>query len=281
MGETGHLSLDDLLAHADWLGRLARHLAGPEQSEDAVQETWLAARRAAPERGRSPRPWLAEVLRNQIRARWQRDARRRRREEAAALLEADCEAAVDAVYERVELQRTIAERVMALEHPLRTVVLLRYFEGRDSAEIAALLRIPAGTVRWRLKTALDRLRAELNARSGPAGDDGRSWRRLVVPGPLALRFLGWPVLAGALLVAAATGLTLQRARSTVASTTAARTPAGRPKASGADGDIIEGTVLDDGRPVPDALVVASRRWAGGLPTHRPPRWARSGRDGRF
>src|SRR3954447_20796056 len=266
MGETGHLSLDDLLAHADWLGRLARHLAGPEQSEDAVQETWLAARRAAPERGRSPRPWLAEVLRNQIRARWQRDARRRRREEAAALLEADCEAAVDAVYERVELQRTIAERVMALEHPLRTVVLLRYFEGRDSAEIAALLRIPAGTVRWRLKTALDRLRAELNARSGPAGDDGRSWRRLVVPGPLALRFLGWPVLAGALLVAAATGLTPQRARSTVARTTAARPPAarrpaGRPGASGADGDIIEGTVLDDGRPVPDALVVASRRWA--------------------
>jgi hypothetical protein len=42
----------------------------------------------------------------------------------------------------------------------------RYFEDRSSAEIAARHGIPAGTVRWRLKTALDRLRAELDAHHG-------------------------------------------------------------------------------------------------------------------
>ncbi len=156
--------LEDLLAHSDWLTRLARRLTGGDDADDVVQEAWLAARRSPPDPDRPARPWLQGVLRNLVRARWQSDRRRRRREQAQLLLLPDREAAVDTLYERVELQRLVAERVMALDEPLRKVVLLRYFDGHDSTQIAGLLGIASGTVRWRLKQAIDQLRADMDAR---------------------------------------------------------------------------------------------------------------------
>jgi RNA polymerase sigma-70 factor (ECF subfamily) len=268
-----NLTLEELLGHADWLTRLAVHLAGRDGADDAVQETWLAARLSGPDRRRSPRPWLAEVLRNQIRGRWQRDARRRRREQAAALLEADSEAAVDAVYERLELHRIVAQRVMALEKPLRDVVLLRYFEGRDSSAIAALLRIPAGTVRWRLKTALDRLRAELNAEG-----NSRTWALAAVPRRLA----GIKLAAVLLGLVLAPGFVLHRvvARPTALAPAVAGAEAGaRIGAATGGAGMIEGRVLDEGQPVAGALVVGSQRGNG--ERRGAIRWTRTERDGRF
>jgi RNA polymerase sigma factor (sigma-70 family) len=171
--------LEELLTHSDWLGRLAHRLAGPAEADDAVQETWLAAQRSPPDPERPPRPWLAGVLRNFLRARWQSDRRRQRRELAQAELAPDREAAVDALYERVEMQRAVAELVMSLEEPIRIVLLLRYFEGHDSTRIGEILGLPAGTVRWRLKRALDRLRAQMDARFG----DRRTWALVLAPAP--------------------------------------------------------------------------------------------------
>ena len=46
-----------------------------------------------------------------------------------------------------------------LDEPYRTTLLLRYGEMLSSVEIARRQQVPAGTVRWRLKSAVDRLRA--------------------------------------------------------------------------------------------------------------------------
>src|SRR5262245_33950858 len=122
---SGH-DLEAMLAHADWLSRLARHLVRPDIADDVVQETWVAALRSPPESGRPVRPWLAQVMRNFARRRARGEGRREGREQAAA---ADAEAATpaaDTLYERVELQRRLAELVMALDEPERRVVLLRY-----------------------------------------------------------------------------------------------------------------------------------------------------------
>lgn len=55
---------EELLEHAAWIRRLARRLVqGEARADDLVQETWLAALRAAP-RGGPLRPWLARVARN-------------------------------------------------------------------------------------------------------------------------------------------------------------------------------------------------------------------------
>jgi RNA polymerase sigma factor (sigma-70 family) len=172
-------SLDDLLAQAGWLNRLARHLVrDPDLAEDVAQETWASAAKAPPERGRPVRPWLAEVLRNVIRMRARGD-RRRRRWEAAGASSETAAGSPESVQERLELHRLVVECVLALEEPLRATVLLRFFEERSSTEIARSLGVPAGTVRWRLKRAIERLRLDLDGRFG---GDRRRWALLLAPG---------------------------------------------------------------------------------------------------
>src|SRR6185312_17482136 len=79
---------------------------------------------------------------------------------------------------RLAAQRRLSVLVAELAEPFRTTVILRYFEGLSAADIARRQRVPEGTVRWRLKTGLDRLRAELDRDSG--GDRAR-WCLLLAP----------------------------------------------------------------------------------------------------
>ncbi|HEY0713690.1 MAG TPA: sigma-70 family RNA polymerase sigma factor, partial [Polyangia bacterium] len=157
-----NVAIDELLAHSEWLTRLAQKLAG-STAEDVLQETWVAALRAPPAVGPPVRSWLASVLRNAVRLDWRADSRRGRRDYDFHNLGPDHVEGVDEVYERVALQRFLTERVMALEESLRVVVVLRYVEGLDSSQIAERLGVPAGTVRWRLKRALDQLRIALDS----------------------------------------------------------------------------------------------------------------------
>jgi DNA-directed RNA polymerase specialized sigma24 family protein len=64
------VTVSDLLAHGAWLHRLAHHLVHASgAADDLVQDTWVAALRARPDRAQPLRPWLAEVLRNLVRNR--------------------------------------------------------------------------------------------------------------------------------------------------------------------------------------------------------------------
>ena len=173
----GDVRIEELLARADWVRGLARHLAG-QDGEDVLQDAWLAARRSPPDASKPANAWLARVLRNLVHLRRRNDARRARRERGYQAAQPDAAVAVDEVYERLELQRFLAEQVMALEDPLRTVVVLHYFEGLDSVRIGLATDAPPGTVRWRLKVALERLRAALDERHG---GERRAWIALLAP----------------------------------------------------------------------------------------------------
>jgi RNA polymerase sigma factor (sigma-70 family) len=173
-------TIDQLLSEAQWLRGLARHLVNGDTSlaDDAVQETWKSAITSPPKHGAtSSRPWLAQVLRNAIRMRGRSDSRRAKREDAISG-ESSVVPPTDLMHERVELQRTLADRVLALEEPLRKTVLLRYYEDRNATEIAQLMDTLPGTVRSRLKVALDRLRIEMDQHT----KGGRS-RWMLILGP--------------------------------------------------------------------------------------------------
>ena len=195
-----------LLSEAPWLVRLARSLTGDRaDADDAVQETYSAALRSPPDDDRPLRPWLRRVLQNAIRMR-HRGAGRRAANEAVTELAAEPVRTPEQLLERAQLEQRLGERVLALPEPGRTTVLLRYREGLTAEQIAQQLGIPAATVRGRLKTALDRLRADLDER------DTARWRALLAPVPfgriLMAKASSKLVLALALLVLLLGGLSV-------------------------------------------------------------------------
>jgi RNA polymerase sigma-70 factor (ECF subfamily) len=161
-------TLDDLLAHGDWMRGLARRLLGDrDEADDLVQETWLNALRVPPARGQTLRPWIATVLLNLIRSRARSRARAQVRHEQLPAPEAAPTA--EEVLAQRQTERALAQLLLALDEPYRRTILLRFHEGRSSADIARAEGIPEGTVRWRLKYGLDELRRRFTA-----GEDGRT-----------------------------------------------------------------------------------------------------------
>src|SRR5262249_33837370 len=99
---------EEILAHSDWLRRLARRLVSHDDgADDLVQDTWTAALRMPPQRDRPIRPWLAEVLRNFARKRGRGGAHRAERERVY----------VDAVHEPLPT----AEQLLARQEAMRVV----------------------------------------------------------------------------------------------------------------------------------------------------------------
>ncbi len=68
----------------------------------------------------------------------------------------------------------LAQMVAALDEPYRSTVLLCYGEELSPSEVARRQGIPAGTVRWRLKQGLERLRSEMDRAHGSR----RAWAGL-------------------------------------------------------------------------------------------------------
>lgn len=165
----------DLVTELDGLRALARSLVGGDaQVDDLLQDTAVVALEHPPATDRPVRPWLATVLGN----RWRMDrrgaGRRAAREQAAPVVGEP--AGPDALLERARTLERLGAALVALDEPFRQAVVLRYLDGRQAVDIARSLGVPAGTVRWRIKTGLDRLRAALDR------DQPRArWQRALVP----------------------------------------------------------------------------------------------------
>ncbi|MEJ7603227.1 MAG: sigma-70 family RNA polymerase sigma factor [Kofleriaceae bacterium] len=168
--------LAQLTAEMAWLRRLARALLG-QHADDLAHDTWIAAATGAPT-DRPLRPWLGRVALNLARMSGRSQARRTRREEVFHA-PANLVPTPEELIRRVELQRLVAGEVLALREPYRSTVLLHYFEELSCAEIARRLQLSDGTVRRRLKVALDELRSRLGKR------DGKPDRGLAILAPLA------------------------------------------------------------------------------------------------
>jgi RNA polymerase sigma factor (sigma-70 family) len=158
---------DLLLAEGRALRALARCLVGEADADDIVHDAQLALLRT---RGtaRQAGPWLAGTVRKLAAMLRRGDARRRRRELAVARDVVDAAADPAAIAAQAEVVRRVAVAVHALEEPIRTVVLLRFWHGLLPEVIAARLGVPRNTVRSRLQRGLARLRERLDAGGGRA-----------------------------------------------------------------------------------------------------------------
>ncbi len=156
---------DLLLAQRGWVSSVAHSLVrDPGGAEDVVQETMLAALTSPPRDAsdaRRLRAWLARVAFNLAHLLSRRNMQRRAREERAARTEEQRPTA-DTVVRESGLQ-TVVDAVMKLDSPYRNVVILRYFEGLSTADIAVRTGTSDNAVRKRLWRARSKLRSLLDA----------------------------------------------------------------------------------------------------------------------
>jgi RNA polymerase sigma-70 factor (ECF subfamily) len=132
------------------------HGLAEECVQDAFVALWRNAGRFDPERAKLT-TWLLTVVRNRavelLRARAARPTDLRPEVDSDGVDAGAADAAVEA--ERAQL---VAEALATLPEPQLAVVRLSYFDGLSHGEIAARLGVPLGTVKGRLRLALDRLR---------------------------------------------------------------------------------------------------------------------------
>ncbi|MEM7262203.1 MAG: sigma-70 family RNA polymerase sigma factor [Planctomycetota bacterium] len=151
--------IEGMLEHAQWLQPLARGLLEDDHlAEDVLQETWTAAWQRPPRDPDASPAWLRQVMRNFAKMKFRGDGRRRQRERLAARPEAQTD---ELPLETLELRREVVRALLTLDEPFQSTLILRFYEGMSSAEIARLEGVPATTVRVRLKRGLDRLRDTL------------------------------------------------------------------------------------------------------------------------
>ncbi|MEE8142040.1 MAG: sigma-70 family RNA polymerase sigma factor, partial [Planctomycetota bacterium] len=150
---------ESLLDNVRWVQRLARRLVLDEsQADDLSQETLLAALKNPSMSG--VRAWLGTVTRFRARSQHRVELRRRQRELRAARQEKL--PSQDEVLERAELHRRLVESVLELKEPFRSTLLLRFFEGLSTEQIARQMQVSPATVRGRKKRALEQLRERLD-----------------------------------------------------------------------------------------------------------------------
>jgi len=166
---------DAFLANQNFLRALARGLIhDAAQAEDLLQDTWLAWRERRPAGLGEPRAWLTRVLQNRAKNARREELRRAERERLAARGEAGDELA----RETLEVQAEVVTLLRALDEPLQSALVLRYFHGLSPAEIAARSGASVNTVKSRLTRGLARLREELDRLHA---SDRRAWSLCLLP----------------------------------------------------------------------------------------------------
>jgi RNA polymerase sigma-70 factor, ECF subfamily len=136
-----------------------RLLGHREDAEDVVQEAMLAALAniATFDTSRRFGPWLFRIV--VTRGLNFRKARARRQTESLDRgVYATREPGPSVVTERSALREAVTDALSRLPERQRMVVQLFELDGFSGAEIAAMLAIPAGTVRWYLHQARRSLR---------------------------------------------------------------------------------------------------------------------------
>jgi RNA polymerase sigma factor (sigma-70 family) len=151
----------------------ARRQVGEPLAEDVTQAVFLLlARKAAQLRGHAVlAAWLLATTRLVCRATLRKEIRRQHREqEAASMPNPDDQSEVQSAW--AQIQPMLDEALAALSESDRNLVVLRFFEQKSHAEIAAALGLSEDASKKRLSRAVERLRAFFGRRGIAVGAAG-------------------------------------------------------------------------------------------------------------
>ncbi|HEX4447227.1 MAG TPA: sigma-70 family RNA polymerase sigma factor [Polyangiaceae bacterium] len=185
--------------HAPFVVRmLARMGMPPDAIDDAVQEVFLVVHRQGGYRPGAAKPttYLANLALHAASAHRRRQRVRVARESDVPADEtASAEVGASERLETGESLRRLGAALDRLEPSLRATLVLAEIEGETCPSIAASMRVPLGTVYWRLHRARKELRSALKKvdaaprRTLGLAQDGQVARR---EHALALPWLVWP-----------------------------------------------------------------------------------------
>ncbi len=163
--ESAQLAFSALLSrHGAMVLRVCRGvLRDDHQAEDAFQATFLilASRARSIRRQVSVASWLYGVALRVATTERSRAARRKRHEQRRAMMTTEL---TPTALADDEAARVLHQEIGLLPERYRSAVVLCYLEGLTHEAAAERLSRPVGTVRSRLATARDRLRARLTRR---------------------------------------------------------------------------------------------------------------------
>lgn len=161
---TPHSYPEQLLAQTAWLQRLTRALVPGDSAADLAQETLAAALARPKPHSAGVRTWLERIARNLAAGGTRTRQRRLRREQVKA--HADPAPSTVETIAQFEMHRSVVDAVQNLRDPIRTTLLLRFWEDLPPREIAKRMQAPVETVRTRIKRGLQQLRTGLDAEHG-------------------------------------------------------------------------------------------------------------------
>ncbi|NLJ80908.1 MAG: RNA polymerase sigma factor [Firmicutes bacterium] len=156
--------------HGPIFGYIYRQLSEGSEVEDLVQKTFLRVYTRI-ERYKFPRPfkpWLYRIALNLCRDYWKSQDG----ESLTLYHEAASEQRVDSIFSRMQTRNDLVVALHSLEPNYKEVLVLRFFQDLKIREIADVLEIPVGTVKWRLFQALKQMKSQLEkgGYSGAAED---------------------------------------------------------------------------------------------------------------
>ena len=153
---------------------LARHRVPHQEGEDIVQEAWIAAFRYWSGL-RSPEHWVLTIIRRRCALYW-RDRRQSRLQAVDPDFLAALAPEVAPAQERLEMHWDLTRLSTGLEERHWQLVLLRYRDGRSTAECAEALGYNPSSVRKLSSRALAKLSRRLEESRASTCADTKSAR---------------------------------------------------------------------------------------------------------
>lgn len=150
--------------YRDNVYRLAYRMCGNAyDADEAAQEAFVAAWRALPNfRGDAKfSTWLYRLTTNAAIDVMRREKRHKAVGDGEMMEVADTSNSPQETVERTEQQEAVQRALATLSAEYREVLLLRYMEELDYAEIAEVLKLPSGTVKSRINRAKAALKSAL------------------------------------------------------------------------------------------------------------------------
>jgi RNA polymerase sigma-70 factor, ECF subfamily len=153
--------------HADVAFSLAYRMCGRRvMAEDIVQEAFLSLWRSGARYDRtrgSVRSWVLGVVHNRAIDVFRRDTVRAGKDvsDDDAVQRLAAQGSTEGEVERLDNAAQVRDALSSLPGEQRRVIELAYFGGFSHTQIAELLKLPAGTVKGRMRLGLTKLRLSL------------------------------------------------------------------------------------------------------------------------